>query len=67
MRDLGFSLCIADPDVWMRAAMNPDGYKYWEYIIVLSDYLLVIYHHANLVMKIFDTAYTLKPYADDNK
>ena len=67
MRDLVFSSCLADPDVWMCAATNPYGYKYWEYILVYSYYLLVIYHRANLVMKVFDTAYTLKPDDDGKK
>ena len=61
MRDLGFSSCLADPDVWMRAATKSDGYKYWEYILVHSDDLIVISQRAKLVMKVFDTAYTLKP------
>ena len=43
----------------MREATNPYGYKYWEYILVGSDDLLVIYHCANLVMKGFDSAYTI--------
>ena len=67
MRDLGFSSCLADPDVWMRAATKSDGYKYWEYILVHSDDLLVISHRAKLVMKGFDTAYTLKPDAKGKK
>ena len=53
MRDLGFSSCLADPDVWMHVATKLDGYMYWEYIIVNYDGLLVIYHRTNLVMKGF--------------
>ena len=67
MIDLEFSLCLLDPDVWMSASTNPDGHTYWEYILVHSDDLLVIYHCANLVMKGFDIAYTLKPDADGKK
>ena len=51
----------------MRAATNPDGYKYWEYIIVHSDDLLVIFHRDNIVMKGFDTPYTIKLDTDGNK
>ena len=50
----------------MRAAKNPDGYKYWEYIIVHSDDLLVIFHRDNIVMKGFDTLYTIKLDTDGN-
>ena len=51
----------------MRADTNTDVYKYWEYIIVYYDDLLVISHHANLVTKVFYTAYTLKPDANGKK
>ena len=64
MGDLSFLPCLVDPDVWMCAATNPDGYKYWEYIFVHSDDLFVISHRANLFMKGFDTEYTINP--DDN-
>ena len=67
MRYLEFLPCLTDPDVWMCASTNSDGYKYWGYIIVHSDYLLVISHCTNLVMKGFDTVYTLKPDAKGKK
>ena len=67
MRYLGFSSCLADPDVWMRAATKPDGYNYWQYILVHSDDVLVIYQRANLVMKYFDTVYIRKPDANGKK
>ena len=51
----------------MHMATNPDGYKYWEYIILHFDDLLVISHCVNLVVKGFDTAYTLKPDANGKK
>jgi hypothetical protein len=43
LRDFGYKLCKADPDVlWMRPKMKPDGFKYWSYILVYSDDLLVV-------------------------
>ena len=51
----------------MSVATNPYGYKYWEYIIVNYDDLLVIYHCSNLVMKGFDTSYTLNTDANGKK
>jgi hypothetical protein len=27
LRDFGYKSCRADPDVWMRAKMKPDGFK----------------------------------------
>ena len=56
MLDLGFSSCIADPEVCMCAAMNPYDYNYWEYLNFHYDDLIVISHQSNLVMKGFDTA-----------
>ena len=61
MRDLVFLLCLAYPDVLICADTKPYGYKYWEYIIVNSDYLLVSSHRDNLVIKGFDTLYILNP------
>jgi hypothetical protein len=29
LRDLGFTGCLADPDVNMRPNVKPDGLKYW--------------------------------------
>ena len=60
-------MCLAYPDVWMRAAKNSDGQKYWEYIIVHSGDLLVISYRAKKFMKVFDTAYNLKPDANGKK
>ena len=67
MRDLGISSCLADTDIWMCASRKPYGYRYWEYILVHSDDLLLIYHRANLVMKGRDKAYTLNPDANCKK
>ena len=67
IRYLGFSSCLADPDVWMCVSTNPYCYKYRECFIVHSDDLLIIFHRANLFMKGFYTGYTLKPYDDVKK
>ncbi|CAJ1950956.1 unnamed protein product [Cylindrotheca closterium] len=37
LEDLGFSSSTADPDVWMRAAVKPDGEEYYEYIHCYVD------------------------------
>jgi hypothetical protein len=33
LRDMGFTSCHADQDVWMRAATKPDGTEYYEYVL----------------------------------
>jgi len=30
LHDTGFQPSIADPDVWMRAATKPNGYRYYD-------------------------------------
>jgi hypothetical protein len=42
MRHLDFTSCLADPDVWMRQALKPDGSEYWEYVLIYTDDVLVI-------------------------
>ena len=33
LHDLVYSPPIADPDVWMRPAVKPGGFMYYEYIL----------------------------------
>jgi hypothetical protein len=40
-RDLGFTSCKADPDVWMRPAEKKDGFQYYEYVLVYVDDVFV--------------------------
>ena len=39
---LGFQMCRADNDVWMRPAVSVSGEHVWEYILVYSDDLLIV-------------------------
>ena len=49
LHDIGFIPTRADPDVWRRPAVKPDGFKYYEYILCYVDNLLG--HDAQLVLK----------------
>lgn len=40
--DMGFRSSHADPDVWLRPAVKPDGEKYYEYILCYVDDILCI-------------------------
>ena len=42
--DIGYRPSQADGDVWMRAAVKPNGFKYWEYILCYVDDLLSTGH-----------------------
>ena len=41
-KEMGFSNCIADHDLWMKACTKEDGSKYYAYICVYVDNLLAI-------------------------
>lgn len=44
----------------MRAACKPNGYEYYEYILVYVDDLLVVSHAPELIMETIRKAYRLK-------
>ena len=37
LHDMGYKSSYADPDVYMRPAIKPDGFKYWEYLLAYVD------------------------------
>jgi hypothetical protein len=61
LRDGGYTSCRADPDVWMRAKTKPDGFKYWSYILVYTDDILIVDHEPQVAMDYLASRYTLKP------
>ncbi len=40
LNGMNFKPSYADPDVWMRAAIKPNGFRYYEYTFVYVDDLL---------------------------
>ena len=60
LRDAGFVSCKADPDVWMKAVIKPNGDKYWAYILCYVDDLLIVLHKPQEVMDFLSKKYTLK-------
>ena len=42
--------CKADPDVWIRKATKSDRSKYYEYVLLYVDDLLVVSEKAELVV-----------------
>ncbi|MGH3053464.1 MAG: reverse transcriptase domain-containing protein, partial [Gaiellaceae bacterium] len=60
LRDLEFSPSRGDPDVWLRKAAKPDGMKYYEYIVVYVDDLLIISHDPYAITDALSKSYTLK-------
>ena len=60
LREMGFVGCLADQDVYMRPNAKPCGTKYWEYVLVYVDDVLVVSHDPQLVMDDLGKRYTLK-------
>ena len=61
MEFLGFQLCKADPDIWIRKAVKYDGTKYWEYVLLYVDDALVVSEHGeNILREEIDTYFEMK-------
>ena len=45
----------------MRPKTRPDGFKYWSYILVYTDDILIVDHEPKLVMDYLASRYMLKP------
>ncbi len=60
LREMGFKPSYADPDVWMKPATKSDGFKYYDYILVYVDDILVISALPNPIMQTIQQAYRLK-------
>jgi hypothetical protein len=50
----------ADPDVWMRPAVRPDGREHYEYILTYVDDILCISHAPMQSMVLIKNKFTLK-------
>jgi hypothetical protein len=57
---MGFKPSYADPDVWMRPAVKPDGFEYYEYILCYVDDVLCISHDPTKSMKRIQEDFKLK-------
>lgn len=51
MCHLGYSSCLADPDVWMRAATKPDGATCYKYVLLYVDDALAIGVNAEKMLQ----------------
>ena len=49
--DMGFKSTLADPDVWIRPMVKPDGEEYYQYMLVYVDDLLCIAHDATAPLR----------------
>ena len=58
---LGFKSSLADPDLWYKAETSPDGFKYYSYIMVYVDDILIISKNTKRYMAQIQEDFTLKP------
>ena len=61
MRHLGYTQCMADPDVWMKAMTRPDdGFKYYAYALLYVDDVLIVHHDGMAALKEIDYYFHMK-------
>ena len=60
MRMLGYTSCLADPDVWLRAETRPDGFEYYAYVLLYVDDALVIHHDGMKALQEIDHHFAMK-------
>ena len=63
--DIEFLDTVADHDVYRRLAVKPNGDKYYEYLCVYADDLLVASHRAQEILNAFGKIYRLKEEAKE--
>ena len=60
LSDLGYTSTKADPDVWIRPAVRPDGFEYYEMLFVYVDDILSVSHRASEAIKEITDYYKAK-------
>ena len=59
--EMGFVPTIADPDVYRRANAKEDGFKYYEYMLVYVDDVLIVSHNPTVHLESIQARYELNP------
>ena len=61
MRSMGYTPCRGDNDPWMKPEIDPDGDKYYSYILFYVDNVLVVHHDAMTTLMKIEKYLKLKP------
>ena len=62
MRQIGYTSCKADPDLWYKAETRPDdNFKHYAYILCYVDNILVIHHNPMTILDKINGYMLLKP------
>jgi len=57
---MGYQSTKVDPDVWIRAAVKPNGHQYYEMLLVYVDDILLISHRPQETNNEIQQLYWLK-------
>ena len=60
MEMLGYSPCLADPDLWMREAIHSDGSEYYEYVLLYVDDALCVSEYPREALMQIDKYFPMK-------
>lgn len=60
MKMLGYTSCLADPDVWVRPEVREDGFEYNAYVLLYVDDALVINHDGMKALHEINKYFTMK-------
>ena len=60
LTDLGYRSTKADPDVWIRPQTKPDGFEYYEMVLVYVDDILHLSHDTKPTMDALGKLYLLR-------
>ena len=60
LKEMEYTSCVADPNVWMKPQTNKEDYKYWSYMLVYVDHCLAVHHDPGPVMEELKSHYKLK-------
>ena len=59
MRIKGYTPCRGDNDLWMKPEIDPDGDKYYSYILCYVDDVLVVHHDTMTTLMKIDKYFKL--------
>jgi len=62
MRQMGYTSCKADPDLWYKAETRPsDNFRYYAYILCYVDDILCMHHDPMTILDLINGYMPLKP------
>jgi hypothetical protein len=62
MRQMGYTSCKADPDLWYKAETRPDdNFRYYAYILCYVDNILCVHHNPMTILNMINGYMLLKP------